>query len=88
MTTSEVEVALKCSKPTALKEMEILKILGVCTQTDDDKDALKDSDGKTFWQGKIIILSEDFKWFLGNECKKIRGIPVEPKQDTLSELPF
>ncbi len=86
MTTAEVEVALKCSKPTALKEMEMLRILGICTSTDNEDETTRDSRGNIIWQGKIIDLSSDFDWFLSDECKKLRGISVKPEQDTMSDL--
>jgi len=80
MMTSEVEVALDCSKPTALKEMEILRALNVCKVT-------QTSTGLVGEPEKAITLSEDFIWFLSDECNRIRGrvVPVEPKPDTVSE---
>lgn len=79
MKTSEVEVALQCSKPTALKEMETLKILGVCSIT-------QDSYGEVGEPEKTLHLADDFKWFLSDECKAIRNIPLPTKQDTLADL--
>jgi len=35
---------------------------------------------------KIISLTKDFMWFVSDECKKIRGLEIDPKQDTLSEI--
>ena len=84
MKTSDVETALRCSKPTALKEMETLKILGICYIT-------QDSYGEVGEPEKTIHLSDDFKWFLTDECRAIRGLPVIQKQemeeqDTLTDL--
>lgn len=79
MKTCEVMSALNCSRPTALKEMEALKILGVC-QT------IQVSYGNTGEPEKTIYLSDDFKWFLSEECKIIRGIPLPPRQSTLADL--
>ena len=84
MKTSEVEIALQCSKPTALKEMETLKILGVCL-------IIQDGYGEVGEPEKTIHLSEDFKWFLTDECRAIRVLPLitKPevvKQDTLADL--
>lgn len=62
MATSEIERELNCSKPTALKEMKTLQILGVCSLREDTG-----GDNE-------ISLSEDFKWFLSHECLTIRGI--------------
>jgi hypothetical protein len=62
MTTSEVEEKLTCSKPTAGKEIKTLEILGVCTRimrVNEDHE---------------ITLSEDFQWFLSEECSEIRDI--------------
>lgn len=79
MQTTDVEVALQCSKPTALKEMETLKILGVCRITQDSYGAVGEPE-------KTIYLSDAFHWFLTDECKSIRGIPIPPKQNTLTGL--
>ncbi|MFA5745209.1 MAG: bifunctional DNA primase/polymerase [Candidatus Paceibacterota bacterium] len=61
MTTSEIEKELNCSKPTALKEMKTLQILGVCTQQEGVR------------EDNEISLSEEFRWFLSEECLSIRG---------------
>lgn len=79
MKTSEVEDALQCSKPTALKEMETLKILGICNIT-------QDSYGEVGEPEKTLNLSDSFKWFLSDECKTVRGIPLPLKQDTMADL--
>jgi hypothetical protein len=79
MKTSDVEMALQCSKPTALKEMETLRILGVCYIT-------QDSYGMAGEPEKTIHLFEAFKWFLTDECKSMRGIALPPKQNTLADL--
>jgi hypothetical protein len=63
MSTSEIERELNTSKPTAIKEMKTLQILGVCT--------LRESPG----DHNEVSLSEDFKWFLSDECLEIQGIP-------------
>lgn len=67
MCTTEVEATLNCSKPTALKEMETLRLLGLCTVT-------QESQGKVGEPEKILLLNEALKWFLSEECKQIRGI--------------
>lgn len=79
MKTGDVEDALQCSKPTALKEMETLKILGVCY-------IRQESTGVVGEPEKTIHLSDDFHWFLTDECKSIRGITLPPKQNTLAGL--
>lgn len=78
MKTGEVMSALNCSRPTALKEMETLKILGVCHIT-------QDSYGEIGEPEKTIHLADSFQWFLSDECKKIRGISL-PSKRTLSNL--
>ena len=79
MKTSEVEKAIQCSKPTALKEMETLKILGICNMSAESFDQAGEPE-------KILHLSDKFKWFLSTECKEIRGVPLSPKQDTMADL--
>lgn len=84
MKTGAVEIALQCSPPTALKEMETLRILGVAHIS-------QSSDGYAGGQEKTLNLSEDFMWFLTDECKAIRGLPTIPKprvaeQNTLTDL--
>lgn len=75
--TTQIEVALKCSKPTALKEMEKLKILGV---------AFVNNLNPTDESEKEIKLISELEWFLSEECKKIRGLPLPERQRTLSDL--
>lgn len=64
--TTEVEAVLNCSKPTALKEMESLKILGLCTIS-------QESQGRVGEPEKIMKLDSSFDWFLSDECKAIRN---------------
>jgi 5S rRNA maturation endonuclease (ribonuclease M5) len=75
--TTQIEVALGCSKPTALKEMEKLKILGVVYVS---------SLSATDESEKEIKLISELEWFLSEECKKIRGLPLPQRQRTLSDL--
>lgn len=77
MKTNEVEIALQCSKPTALKEMETLKILRICYIT-------QESNGYPGEPEKVIRLSESFQWFLSEECNQIRGVTRE--EDTQADL--
>ena len=62
-----------CSRPTALKEVEKFKILGVCTVTQDSFDE------KVGEPERSRSLADRFKWFLSDECKKIRGISLTPR---------
>jgi hypothetical protein len=76
MATSEVEKALKCSKPTALAEMKILEIIGVCYMKSESK-------GRVGEPEKELCLLSEFEWFTSDECKRIRGLEVDPSQETI-----
>ncbi len=64
--TSQVMQDLNCSRPTALKEMEALKILGIC--------GLQEESGRPGEPEKILLLQKHFLWFVSEECRKIRGL--------------
>jgi len=74
MKTGEVMAALNCSRPTALKEMEAMRILGVCGIT-------QDGYGEVGEPEKTITLTDGFKWFLSDECRALRGLPPAPKEE-------
>lgn len=76
MSTGDVETALECSKPTALKEMEALKILKICY-------IASNSYGQVGEPEREIHLVQTFKWFLSEECMRLRGIPLPSKQEPL-----
>lgn len=79
LTTSQVEKHLSCSKPTALKEMETVRALGLCDLTETNG----------FHPGqpeKLIKLKPEFKWFCSEECRQLRGIEPPPVQEEI-ELP-
>lgn len=76
ITTTQVEDLLNCSKPTALKEMEMLKILKLCSLT-------QDSQGLVGEPEKTLKLKSDFQWFLSDECKLLRGLPINKANPTL-----
>ena len=78
MATEDVMAALKFSRPTALKEMEKMVILKVCHY-------IENEEAFVGGQEKIICLNDDFKWFLSEECKRIRGISSIPEQPTASD---
>ena len=65
MSTSNVMEALNCSRPTASKEMETLRILGICHITED-------SHGNVGQPEKELHLTSQFDWFLSDECMGIR----------------
>ena len=86
--TSDVETFLRCSTPTALKEMKTFTILGVCDETESSD---------TFDTSKHIKLKEDLIWFLSDECKEYLGtisgnssMAVAPTETpkTKDDLPF
>lgn len=76
MSTSMIETALQCSKPTALKEMEKLKILGICYIS-------QVSQGQTGEPEKELHLISDFHWFLNDECLQIRGLQTISDQQKI-----
>ncbi len=71
MKTSDVKKCLFCSAPTAHKEMETLEILGIASVT-------AESDGSVGEPEKRIKLRDEFKWFLSDECRALRGVPPLP----------
>lgn len=65
LTTDILVTKLNCSKPTALKEMEILKILGLVN--------LRDSEYSTVGRPeKVMSLKEELSWFISDECSNLR----------------
>ncbi|EKD67324.1 MAG: hypothetical protein ACD_48C00479G0004 [uncultured bacterium] len=78
MTTTQVEMRLKCSKPIALKEMKTLEALGVCK-------LIHSPNGSVGKPEIRIEFQPDFKWFLSNECYRIRGVE-KIIADSLSDL--
>ncbi|MEI8360513.1 MAG: toprim domain-containing protein [bacterium] len=78
LNTLEIENFLGCSKPTALKEMEVLKILGVCYFS-------LNKLGSAGNPERTIQLCAEFSWFLSDECKRLRNVPIDPKQTTMSD---
>jgi predicted transcriptional regulator len=62
--TSQVEKLLRCSKPTALKEMEALVVLGVADKTEGNPEY-----GRPEYE---LRLAEKFQWFATDECKALR----------------
>lgn len=63
--THQVERLLDCAKPTALKEMETLKALGVC--------GITEAQGMVGQPEKIIYLQDAFQWFVSDECLSLRN---------------
>ncbi len=65
--TGTVEDAICCSNPTALKEIETLRVLGLV-------DVQEISNGTAGRPEKIVTLDKTFSWFCSDECKKLRAI--------------
>jgi predicted ArsR family transcriptional regulator len=66
LSTSDVVDLLRCSPPTARKEMEALTVLGVVDKCDTDDAGRPDT---------IITLAESFSWFKSEECSSL----MEPR---------
>jgi hypothetical protein len=65
ITTGLIETAIGCSNPTALKEIETLRVLGIV-----DVESHKTSGpGRP---EKIVTIVDDFDWFCSNECTRLR----------------
>jgi predicted ArsR family transcriptional regulator len=64
LATSQVEKLLRCSKPTALKEMEALAVLGLAEKTE--------AEPKYGRPEHELRLAEKFQWFATDECKGLR----------------
>jgi predicted transcriptional regulator len=62
--TGQVEKLLRCSKPTALKEMEALAVLGVAEKTEADPEY-----GRPEHE---LRLADKFQWFATDDCKGLR----------------
>lgn len=61
--TNQVMATLNCSHPTAHKEMEALKILGLVEV---------DEGHGIAGQEKNMSLKDEFRWFLSGECRQLR----------------
>jgi len=79
LTTSDVVKLLRCSPPTARKEMEALSVLGIVDKTAEDQD----DGGRPEEQ---ITLGERFAWFAGDGCKVLRGGATETQGGNLFEI--
>jgi hypothetical protein len=65
--TGVVEEAIQCSNPTALKEIETLRILGIV-------DVESVGDGTAGRPEKLVTVAQDFAWFCSDECKEMRAM--------------
>jgi hypothetical protein len=89
LTTSDVANTLRCSPPTARREMEALCVLGIAVATKETGPA----NGRPETE---IKLANDFAWFAGDECRRFRwtqdGRPFNPPltppaSEVLKEIP-
>ncbi|MBT3865331.1 toprim domain-containing protein [Candidatus Peregrinibacteria bacterium] len=64
ISTSDIEKELNCSKPTALKEMKALGVLGICDLEEDEPGMIGRAESQ-------IVLKQEFMWFLSDECKEV-----------------
>lgn len=65
--TAVIEEAIKCSNPTALKEIETLRVLNIV-------DVQTVGDGKVGRPEKIVTIENEFAWFCSDECKALRAM--------------
>lgn len=82
--TNQVMANLSCSHTTAHKEMEALKILGLV--------GIDEGHGMT-GQEKCMSLKDEFRWFLSDECKRLRTtgsktLAAATKSDTVKSIPY
>jgi predicted transcriptional regulator len=75
MKTSHVEKLLRCSKPTALKEMEALAVLGVADKTEADPDY-----GRPEHE---LRLAKKFEWFATDARKALCWPPKQAQGGNL-----
>jgi hypothetical protein len=66
LTTSDVVKVLRCTPPTARKEMEALSVLGVADKT------MEDAWEKTGRPETEIKLERRFEWFTSDDCGALR----------------
>lgn len=70
--TGVIEEAIKCSNPTALKEIETLRVLGLV-------EVQSISEGTIGRPEKIVTVTDPFAWFCSDECKALRAMRPEQK---------
>lgn len=82
MKTDDVMKALNCSRPTALVEMRSLEVLGLC----DFQYSSKESMSFDRAEGYKLELKSDFRWFVSDECKRIRKVSQKIKKASSTML--
>lgn len=68
LATLDVMNILSCSRPTALRHMEELAILGI---VDTDGNMLDETENYGGRPEQKIILKEKYSWFISEECKEL-----------------
>ena len=80
LNTSDVMDLLRCSAPTARKEMEALSVLGIADKTSESK-------GEAGHPEAQITLTERFAWFAGDDCKALMSIIPDTDGGNLFKIP-
>jgi hypothetical protein len=77
LTTSHVMKLLRCSGPTARKEMEALSVLGIVDKT-------AEGDGEVGHPETQIRLTNVFAWFGSEDCRRLMGRETDAQGGNLS----
>lgn len=77
LTTSEIEMNLNVSGPTASRTMTELKVLGLVD--------MKKENENHYNSTQLITLKKEFEWFLSDEFKRLKGGFVPEKFDKEKE---
>ena len=80
LNTSDVVGLLRCSAPTARKEMEALSVLGIADKTAEGKDEAGAPETK-------INLTSRFAWFASAECKALMSSIPDTEGGNLFKIP-
>ena len=80
LNTSDVVGLLRCSAPTARKEMEALSVLGIADKTSESKDEAGGPETQ-------ITLTERFAWFASAECKALMSSISDTQGGNLFKIP-
>ncbi|MEI7741484.1 MAG: toprim domain-containing protein [bacterium] len=75
VTTGLVEQAIGCSNPTALHEIETLRVLGI-VNVEEHYTGSSDPGRPE----KVVTLKNDFDWFFSDECKCLRVMKPGPNK--------
>lgn len=67
VSTTLIERSIGCSNPTALKEIETFRILGIVEY----RDVKSDGPGRP---EKVVVVRDEFSWFCSEECASLRNM--------------